>query len=83
MNTHYFTPGTNLQQWWMQAAVTKPQKKKKKKEAPTYPNSWLEVSQLRELSPEPILRLLGGWLPSFDTSSITSSCRYVTKINRI
>ena len=38
-----------------------------------YPRSWLEVSQLRELSPEPILLLLGGWLPSLDTSSITSS----------
>lgn len=42
---------------------------------PTHPSSWLEVSQLRELSPEPILLLLGGWLPSLDSSSVTSSCR--------
>lgn len=40
---------------------------------PIYPRSWLEVSQLRELSPEPILRLLRGWLPSLDSSSIISS----------
>lgn len=40
---------------------------------PTHPGSWLEVSQLLELSPEPILLLLGGWLPSLDTSSMTSS----------
>lgn len=41
-----------------------------------YPKSWLEVSQLRELSPDPIRRLFGGWLPSFDSSSIASSYKW-------